>query len=192
MNWSIKIIIVIVGYSIFSSSCNNTDLNTKTSVQDYFKSNEIKFNNLYNYFISICPKGKNELITFYDSEEENTYSISVYPINAAVSSSNPVLGGKELKLNSTELNQVLNKINWTYNNLETLKQMLKSTKCKWIRTTEINGNPVEICIAEKNWGSYSYFIFENPLTDSLIKIHGEPLNTKILKGKVILKFSAAL
>lgn len=192
---TVLVIACIVGCGLLFYNLKNSKphwQNSHTSIENYFISNEKIFNKLYNYFTSIIPDSQTDLITFYNNENEKLYNISVYPLNSAVSDENPILGGNDLTINSTQLNEALLKINWTNDNLFQLKRLLKSTECDWIRTTEINGNPVEIYVTEKNLGSFSYLIFERPLTDSLIEIHGKPIDSNILKNRVVLKYSSAL
>jgi hypothetical protein len=161
-------------------------------LEKLFQEHEIILNRLYKSFKAKLPCNRNLIVTVFRELDCHEYGITIYPLNGPVNVEKKVWGGEHLPYNSDELEEVLVKLNWGINEVETINNLLIKTKSIWIRNTEIDGLPIEIFTKEAGYGSYSYFIFEDALTTRQKEIHGRPLKLTLLKDRVVLKYSSSL
>ncbi|HYH13616.1 MAG TPA: hypothetical protein VD794_00255, partial [Flavisolibacter sp.] len=112
--------------------------------------------------------------------------------HTVIKPSNKMVGGYDLEVGSQQLDSALAVLHWTNETVIDLKNKLARTNCDWIRTTEIYGKPVELFPRQSGWGSYAYRVFERPLPDSLLEVHGLPLSESDFGKTVFLDYSSVL
>lgn len=182
-NFAVLILVIIF------INCKNINKNiSRNSTENYYIQNEKTFVSLYDFFYSKTINQNKYIITFYSNKNNKLYNINIYPIDGPVNIHNSIIGGDNLPLECKKIDSILIETKWEKSFLLSLKDKLNKTNCKWIRTTEIYGDPIEIFYDESTYGSYSYLIFPQPLSDTLIKIHGTPIKSNILKDRVVVSY----
>jgi hypothetical protein len=156
---------------------------------DNFVQNEDAFSNLVNFFETNLRKSNQADVSFGVSRADKV-SLIIYP--AVVAPANKIIGGADLKLDSPELQSALSRLGWTSETVKQLKNELSRTRCDWIKVIEGQGNSVEIYPDQSGWGSYSYVIYREPVTDSMIHTYGKPLSNSGFGKRVVLNYTAAL
>lgn len=197
MNKGVIVILVVISilfvvYFLYSRLVFNGGFDKKYSREELVKNfihNEKSFFDLVEYFNSINPKEEGQTVSF-GLGKKNTVKLYIYP--TVIDPDNKILGRDDLTLDSKELDSVLIKLRWTNENVRTLRDKLLATKCDWIRTTEVYGNPIQIYPRQDGWGSYSYYIFDAPASDELIRIHGKPIGESGFGKRAFLEYSSAL
>jgi hypothetical protein len=163
---------------------------TREELVENFVQHENDFADLVAYFKSHVSKIKEQTIAFGLSKG-NRVSLIIYP--AVIDPANKIVGGNDLTLNSSQLDSALAALGWTNDNLKKLREKLAKTNCDWICTTRIyGGNPIEMYPNQRGWSSYCYHIFNAPLADSVLQVHGKPLGASEFGKGVFLDFSTAL
>jgi hypothetical protein len=160
---------------------------SKADAERNFIKNEQEFSSLVYYFESILPDSGKYNVKFGIGKKKDQIDLVVFPLN-----SDPIIGGDGLELNSPQLDSTLALLQWDKETLTTLKTMLSKTNCQWIRTTDFYGQPIEIYFRSSGMGSYSYYVFQKPINDSLIQTHGKPIGDSSFGLRVVLKYSSAL
>lgn len=162
---------------------------TREELNQNFIQHEKEFADLVTYFNSKVSNDKNQRVSFGLSKG-NKVNLIIYPV--VTDPANKIVGRNNLELGSSELDAVLAIVGWTNETVTGLKDKLSKTNCDWIRTTEIYGNPIEIYNKQSGWGTFSYRVFDVPLSDSLIKIHGKTISTSEFGKRVVIDYSSAL
>lgn len=174
-------------YSVFTGDFDIK--HSREELNQNFIQHEEEFADLVTYFNSKINDVKNQRVSFGLSKG-NKVNLILYPV--VNNHANKIVGGDNLELGSSELDSALELVGWTNEIVTVLKDKLTKTNCDWIRTTEIYGNPIEIYNKPSGWGTYSYRVFDVPLSDSLIKIHGKTIGTSEFGRRVVLEYSSAL
>jgi|GEM_PF-1356452 len=166
---------------------------TREEVAAHFFEHEKDFEELATYFDSLTkPQDSLYLVTLV-LHGRSSIDLSCYPLNGSVSEKNPVIGGADLSVDSPETEEVLKKLGWSRQTLETLIGKLSAVDCKVINTTQIyRATPVEIFYRESGLGTFSYWIFDPPLEGELLDIHGKALGEKGISERTVIKYSAPL
>jgi hypothetical protein len=154
-----------------------------------FVQNEDAFLSLVNLFETNISKSKQTDVSFGLSRTSRV-SLIIYP--AIVAPGNKIIGGSDLKYDSPELQSALTCLGWTIETVKQLKKELSRTHCDWIRVIEGQRNAIEIYPNQSGWGSYSYGIYREPVTDTMIPTYGKPLSDSGFGKRVVLNYSAAL
>jgi hypothetical protein len=154
-----------------------------------FVQNEDAFSNLVNLFETNLSKSNQTDVSFGLSKGDKV-SLIIYP--AVVAPANKIIGGADLKFDSPELKSALSSLGWTIETVKQLKKELSQTGCDWIRVIEGRGNSIEIYPNQSGWGSYSYVIYSQPVTDTMIPTYGKPLSDFGFGKRVVLDYSTAL
>lgn len=162
---------------------------TREELVKNFIQHESDFSDLITLFNAKVPKDKEQTVSFGLSKG-NAFDLIIRP--SIIDPANKIIGGNNLKLNSPKLDSALAVLGWTNETVKILKEKLSKTNCNWIRNTEVYGNPIEMYPNQSGWASYSYRIFNEPLSDSLIKIHGQPISNSDFGKRVTLDYSSAL
>jgi hypothetical protein len=89
-----------------------------------------------------------------------------------------------LKLNSSELKEVLKTINWTDSTLIQIKSLLIKANCISIE----NGDVTTIGYARSGMGLYSYKLFENTLNSDLIGTYNNGCEYIYYKENIVLEY----
>jgi hypothetical protein len=162
---------------------------TREELTQNFIQHENEFADLVTYFNSKVPNDKKQRVSFGLSKG-NKVSLIIYP--TVIDPANKIIEKENLELGSPELDSALTILGWTNETAKVLKDKLSKTNCDWIRTTEVYGNPIEVYNNQSGWGSFSYRVFEMPLSDSLIQIHGKAISNSEFGKRVVLDYSSAL
>ena len=96
--------------------------------------------------------------------------------------------GSNLKLKTVEADTLLSEIGWTSKTVMELTEKLKKANCLSITSNE---NTIDVQYRTGTWSSYSYIVFDKPISDSLKKVYYEAKIT-MLRDNVKLATSDAL
>jgi hypothetical protein len=154
-----------------------------------FNTNQRAFSEVVGLFQADITKSKQENVTFGLG---NWGSINLFIFPAVVDPANKVIGGNDLKLGSAALDSVLAKIGWDEKTVEQLRTKLEQTNCDWIRVVSSQGNSIEMYPDQRGWGSYTYIIHTEPISDSLIQLNGRPLGDSGFARRAELDYRSAL
>jgi hypothetical protein len=197
MNKSMIIFFIVVGVgALFFYSYKNLFFTgsfdkkyTREELTQNFVKHENDFYNLATFFNEKVSKNK-ELKVSFGLGKGNKVNLILSPLT--INLNNKIIGGENIEFDSPTLDSALAVLGWTNETLKHLREKLSKTNCDWIRTTEINSNPVEVYPNQKGWSSFSYQIFDVPISDSLKQIHGKPISNIEFGSKVVLKNTSAL
>jgi hypothetical protein len=89
-----------------------------------------------------------------------------------------------LDIDSKKTDSLLTVINWTKNDLKILKNKLEKANC----ISASSGNPTTIGWQRSGMGKFSYSIFHQKLTDSLIKQYNDGCMDIYYKDNVVLNY----
>jgi hypothetical protein len=162
---------------------------TREELTENFIQNEKAFAEAGNLFVSKLPKLNDQKVLFGLSKGDK---VSLLIIPTIVDSKTHITGGYDLELNSIQLDSALTTLGWTVETVTLLKEKLSKTNCDWISTTESLYHPIEIYPYQNGWGSFSYLIFDKPISDSLVRVFGRPISNSAFGRKVELNYTSAL
>jgi hypothetical protein len=188
----VLISILIIAYYFYRKAVFTGELDkkyTREQLVQNFVEHENDFSDLVILFKNKVPKNKEYTLSFGISKD-GKISLIVKPV--VIDPANKTIGGENLELGSDQLDTTLSNLGWTKDIVKNLANKLSKTNCNWIRTTEIYGNPIEIYPNQKGWGSFSYRVFEPPLSDSLLQIHGKPVSYSDFGKRTFIDYSSAL
>jgi hypothetical protein len=134
---------------------------------------------LKKYFESIIPNNKRVEIEFENNKE--LFRFGVYTIDS--SSGNivyPVYLKWNLKIGSNELDSIMQSINWNRKTLEIIKSKFDKANCIQVD----NDNPFKIGFKRSGLCMYSYYIFNNAISDSLKKEYHQRFNYTFFKDNI--------
>lgn len=94
---------------------------------------------------------------------------------------------QDVELNSGRLDTLLTQIGWDKNMLNDVLSALKNANCVSI----MNGEPTEIGFARSGLGKYSFFLFNNKLTDDQIKKYNNGCQLIYYRDNIVLKYRGA-
>lgn len=100
-----------------------------------------------------------------------------------------------LRLQSGEMDSVLQEIGWTKKELEILLSKLKAANCIGVYKQPFKGKPVKITYREGGTlgiAEYSYLLFEKPLTDSLKVIWEAKEGYRVVNDSTVFEFGYPL
>jgi hypothetical protein len=160
---------------------------TNKSLYKNFIEHERGFEDLIVFFKTNVPELKKRLLSF-GFDKRGRITLELRP--EVITTSSFKEGGKALSLDSPELDSVLSEINWTRETVIGLKNRLSSINCDFIRTTNFYGRPTLIFPKNQRLITYAYYVFDEPLADSLIKVHGRPLTDSEFGRKIIINHSS--
>ena len=165
-------VLVIVGYYVlipyykiggkFDNNYNGQDL------QDNFNKKQSELFELRDYFLQILPEEKGVSFGF-DNRTDRFYFI----IREIQKDGNiEFMSGENLKIDDNETRNLLKRIDWKDDELNILIENLKAANCIGIFKQPYGKSPVQISFREGGTyglAKYSYYLFSEPLNDSLIK-----------------------
>lgn len=186
--------ILCLGYLVLARFVALGDVgpkHTREELQRHFVQHAHDFEELVSYFRAIAPQDGGRMIRF-GSEGEGLVDLNTYRWDQPITNSNNGLGGDGLGLDSPELDSAMRELGWTKQDIVELEKKLVGTECRWIRTTEVRGKPIEIYFGESGMGSFSYIVFEYALSDSLYERYGPALSETGFGKTVALHYSSAL
>jgi hypothetical protein len=151
-----------------------------------FNNHQTEILELKTYFNSIVPSNKRIQIEFEDDGKISF--IQVISFDPATGDTvRPILLDWDLKLNSDKVNSFIKTIGWTQETLKTLKQRLDKANCDRIES----GEPTKIGSRQGEMGTYSYNIFDKPISDSLKNRYNERCTFIVYNDKLVLELNAS-
>ncbi len=90
----------------------------------------------------------------------------------------------DLKVNSSKVDTLLTKLNWTSETIKTLKEKLDAANCISIKS----GEPCNIGFQRSGMGKYYYNIFDNRIPDSLKNKYNDSCTYILYTDKVVLEY----
>lgn len=90
----------------------------------------------------------------------------------------------DLKLNSSKTDTLLQKLGWTKETLNTLKEKLDKANCISVES----GEPCKIGFQRSGMGKYFYNLFDKPIADSLKNNYNDSCTYILYNDKVVLEY----
>lgn len=183
------LILFFVGYKkiIFTGSADRKY--TFEQLKNNFLKNEDAFNSLAELFeANTTKKGKYTVVL--SVVKNNKISLFLDPI--VLDSRNKRLGAENMEIGSSKMDSILKALGWSKQLVNEFQLKLEHVNCNWIKTTQIYGRPIVIYPSHKGWGSYAYYIFNDPIDNSILQIHGRPLGEHGIAKRTFLVYSSAL
>jgi hypothetical protein len=147
--------------SSVETSCYSRHYTRQETIEN-FERNGTQILELADYFMKLKPDS-NEI---YFEPHVNRYTISIALPNWAITPNHPSNAGRNMKIESDEMNAFLKTLGWTTNTVLTLKDMLNKANFKSISShddyLQLNYRSDDIC-------SFYYFISQRPFADSTIE-----------------------
>lgn len=177
-----RLFTIIVGIGFFDKTYNREEL------VDNFNKHEIYFQKIYEYFqsvISSTPHADMYQISFGLGKDNNHIAIALYP--KMFDTSSKIIGSNNLRKGSIEFYSILATLGWSEDVVNIMEKQLSMIGCNVIRTVDYYGGcKFQIYPDQCGVNSYSYHIFENPLSDSLLCVHGKTISQSDFGKRVVL------
>jgi hypothetical protein len=157
---------------------------TRQEVIDNFKNHEAGIMELAAYFKKQKP-GENEV---FFKPDGNRYTISIGIPGWAIHPDHPHDVGRDIRLNSARMDNMLIRLNWTKQTVQTLKEMLRNTNCEYIST---DGDDIRLHYGTGDWSAYGYIIFDKSPPDSIVR-RDQEAGVTFLRNNVRIASSGAL
>lgn len=156
--------------------CFSLGCNEKRDAEDLKKAaidNEKSFQNLVDIFTSSLPDST-YTITFRICDGSSV-DLTYYRNKGNIADKKNHFGGQNLNLHSTELDNVMKDLGWTYETIDKLIKGLKAIQCDCIRNTDWSGSPINVHIVPSGFVNSDYNIYPIESLDILKAAHGEPI-----------------
>ncbi|MFT3824160.1 MAG: hypothetical protein QM731_09580 [Chitinophagaceae bacterium] len=171
-------LLLFVGYVFTVFFTFSFDDGKHYSIQDLidnYNARTEQVNDLKNFINSNVPVDKSVVIEF-----DGNKGLSIFHIigNGTYDSN------WDLKIKSSKVDTLLNKLGWTHQTLKTLKDKLDAANCISFK----NGDPCNIGFQRSGMGEYFYDIFDKPIPDSLKSHYNDSCTYIIYRDKVVLEY----
>jgi hypothetical protein len=171
-------LLLYFGYIMYRSLTFSFDDGRYYSIQDLINNYNQKTNqisDLKKYINDIVPEGKSVEIEFDGNKRFFIFHLAD--------------GGNydnnwDLKLNSTKVDTLLTKLNWTKETLKILKEKLDASNCISVKS----GEPCNIGFQRFGMGIYYYNLFDKPIPDSLKDKYNDSCTYILYTDKVVLEY----
>ena len=154
-------------------------------IKNYFD-HEAAIQKLTTYFISKYPEDRD--LTFGPGEHSHSYAIGVTLPDGSVDPKRPPLGGPNLTVNSSEMDTVLSYLHWTPKTLDTLSELLEASNCHNIMSRD----PIRLQFSYSGFGLFEYYIFDQPLPDSVVRRYEDKFGDTVLRPNVVQIYRSSL
>ncbi|WP_276505044.1 hypothetical protein [Terrimonas pollutisoli] len=161
---------------------------SRQELTDSFLEHENEFLDVDRYFKSTIPPNISYSVTFGLSARKR---VSLYLHPFVIDPANKIIGGKAMSVESPKLDSALKVLGWSKETIITLQNKLAKTNCDWIRTVDYS-DQIQMYPNQNGWGSFTYSIWNTPISDSLIKDYGQPITNNGFGQFVTLNYSSAL
>lgn len=186
MNKTLKWILIAVGsgllifmgylFFVFSAfSFGDGKYYSKQDLVDNYIAKTKQINELSAYINSITPPNKQVDIEFDGNKR-------LFIFHVAENGSRD--SNWDLKINSSKVDTLLQKLHWTKQTLTTLKEKLDAANCISVKS----GEPCNIGFQRSGMGKYYYNIFDKPIPDSLKSQYSAGRTYIPYTAKVILEY----
>lgn len=196
----IFVILLIIGvYKLMQDpfGFNNLKYSSKKELIENYETKQQEIKELYKYVQSITNNCEN----YVDIEFQNNKNIEIFRVkadsleNARAIESNSIVPKNgfvksyyDVKINSKEVDTLLNRLEWTKETLITLKTKLDAANCISVES----GEPVTIGFKRSGMGKYYYKIFDKLLTDNLIKKYNDGCTYIFYKDNIVLEYGGGV
>jgi hypothetical protein len=184
---TVSVVILAIGYYMFATAALSGAFDKHYSVDEAihnYNDREKEILNLADYFRRNKPA--NHEVFF--SAQKKRFNLSIGLPSWAVMEKFPNRHGSNLKLETAEAETLLSELGWTDNIVIELTEKLMKANCLSISSNE---NTIDVHYRTGTWSSYSYIVFDKPISDSLKKVYDEAKIT-MLRDNVKLATSHAL
>ncbi len=182
LKWTVLVIglglLIYVGFWIYTIvsfvGVFETDY-SKTDLIDNYNTKTKEILELKNYIKTIVPLNKTVDIEFDDNKTLGIFHITVNGNN---------YNNWDIKIGSSKSDTLLQKLGWTNETLDTLKEKLDNANCISIES----GEPCTIGYQRSGMGKYLYKVFTHTLNDSLINEYNDGCTYIYYKNNVVLEY----
>jgi hypothetical protein len=148
---------------------------SKQDLINHYKAKTQEIQELKRYINSIVPPGK-----VIDIEFEGEDKLAIFHVeDNGIYDSNWDLG-----LSSSKVDTLLQKLNWTKENLQVLKVKLDSAGCISVKS----GEPCNIGFQRSGMGKYFYNLFDGPVSDSLRTQYNRSCTHVFYTDRIVLEY----
>jgi len=165
-----------------------------------YETKQLEINQLYEYVNDITPDDKYFDIEFESNKKIFCFFVTIHRIDSLTGQSSYTsivadgdynrgfMGNYNLDIDSPSVDNLLNWLGWTRNELKTLKQKLDNANCISVEKGE--GLRIAMTIGYKRvgLGMYFYNIFNQALSDSLKNKYNDGCRYIFYKDNVVLEF----
>ncbi len=152
--------------------------------------NEKAFQLLVDGFTASLPDS-NYIVTFGIRNDSNI-DLIYYKNEGNIAGKSNHLGGKNLSLHSTELDNAIRDLGWNYETVDKLALGLKAIQCNYIRNTDWFGKPINIYDTPEGMVNLDYNVYPTGNLDTVKAVHGEPIGQTDFLKRVYIMTSSAL
>lgn len=156
-----------------------------------YKKHESSLFELKNYFESILPEKKGASFG-YDKRNDRFYFV----IREIKEKGNvEYTAGEDLRMESNEMNNLLQGIGWTSGELDVLLSKMKKSDCIGIFKQPFAGKPIKVTYREGGIlgvAEYSYLLFDKPLTDSSKNVWEDKVGFRVYNDSVVFEYGYPL
>lgn len=170
--------LLLVGYMFFAVSAfsfGDGKFYTKQDLINHYKAKTREIQEVKRYINTIVPSGKEVDIEF---EGDDKLAIFHVEENGAYDSN------WDLKFNSAKVDTLLQKLNWTKENIRVLKRKLDEAGCISVK----NGEPCNIGFQRSGMGEFFYNLFDGPVSDSLRNQYEHSCTHVFYTDRIILEY----
>ena len=158
---------------------------TRQDLVENFMEHQNEFADLESYFNAHVPYNSDQTVRI-ELNGSRKVGLTIYHDNAE-----PI--GGYMEINSPKMDTMLALLGWTKEIVLNITEKLSKINCEQISSTHLyGGEPIDIYLRQRGLGSYNYFIYKKPLSDSLIKYIGKPLTDTGLGSRVVISYTAPL
>lgn len=149
----------------------------------HYEEHKTEIYELKSYFNEIVPKNKFVEIEF--SNETDVKIIGIRTLDFTGGNHNKAMFVKrDLKINTQQMDSIINPLGWTHNTLITLKKKLDKANCIQIES----GEPAKIGFQRSGMGMYFFNVFETPIPDSLKANYNDSCTYILVNEKLVLEY----
>ncbi|WP_445749236.1 hypothetical protein [Polaribacter sp.] len=146
-----------------------------TELKENFEAKKTEIYEIKNFVNKIMPSGKLVHIEF---EDNNT--MFIFHVNEDDKFEN----NWDVKINSAKADTLLKKLGWKLEDLKTLKEKLDKANCIGVSS----GEPCKINFQRSGMGMYSFNVFDQPISDTLIEQYNDSCTYILVNRKLALEY----
>ena len=152
--------------------------------------NEVSFKHLVDDFTSSLPDSI-YLITF-GVGNSSSVNLTYYRNQGDIADRKNYFGGNDLDLHSTELDNALKDLGWTYETITNLTRGLNAIQSDYIRNTDWFGKPINVYNSPEGFINSDYNIYPVEMLDTVKAVHGAGIEKSDFLRRVYIMTSSAL
>lgn len=190
--------------------CMSCTVDYRQDLSDNYESKQLQIKELCEYVNEITKSGNCFEIEFESDRRIAYFYASIRGVDSITgivshttvfADSNYNEGGNEsnrnLDIESPYVDVYLAKLGWTRNDLTVLKQKLDDANCisvesKYPFTYSIKGDRLSIGYKRTGLGMYSYVVFDEVLSDSLIHLYNDSCKYIYYKDNIVFEYKGGV